>query len=113
MKGKRLRQAQGHGDQQGRREVDCVLVQFGAPPNWKSSAMLGLGALTALTFYSPSPAFSFPPNLLKIFFSQLGYPLPRLVPQVPPTPAEPVQLLSTFHSAASNCPFSPPTQDDR
>ena len=80
MKGKRLRQGQGHSNQQGRRKVDCVLVQFDAPPNWKSSAMLGLGALT---FYSPSLARSLPSNLPKKYFyiSRLEYPSHVSFPQ--------------------------------
>jgi hypothetical protein len=63
MKGKRLRQVQGHGDQQGEgsstasRAIWCP-AQLVGPQN--NSVMLGLGALTS---YSPSPARSFPQRI--------------------------------------------------
>ena len=108
MKGKRLRQVQGHGDQQGEgkstasRAILCPAQLVG------HKTMPGLGALT---LYSPS-CLSLRVESLKepFLFFLIRVPLLRpLAPSCSQHPQGPVQLSTTLSSTPPDCLTSPLT----
>ena len=63
MKGKRLRQGQGHGDQQGK-ESRLRPVQFGAPLNWLGPKQLSHARVRGShVLFTVPPLFLLPKNI--------------------------------------------------
>jgi hypothetical protein len=117
MQGKRLRQGQGHGDQQGQRIFDCVscnLVPRSIGGPQQNPVMLGLGALYIL--------FTVPLLLSpqRIFYSS-NWSTPPASP-CPPSPnthrvlynvqQRPSNALQLSYTPFKSPPTSSPTQDD-